>query len=126
MPNIEGVCLTALVDADLRAYSSIPSKNSAVYPLLTLKRLGGTPPVKQKLDMARIQVDSWGGTLEEARDLADEARQLIFALEGTTSEEWAATVTLVQDSVGLTYLQDPVTKRDRYTFDLNVYAYTAT
>lgn len=120
-PDAEAIVSKALRDAGVcggRVYSSIPKKNP-VYPLATVKRLGGNP--LPYVDQARIQVDVWGENKAQARDESDAARVAAHSLEGTTSTEFTANVSAVRDELGLTFLPDPDTARDRYLFTVIVF-----
>lgn len=124
-PDVEAVCSEWLRSSGIcskRVYSTIPTKNP-VWPLVIVKRLGGIPVVRQRLDRARIQVDVWGGTKSEARAIADAARVALHELEGTTSSKWNSMITGVDLELGLTYQPDSDTGRDRYIFAVAVYAH---
>jgi hypothetical protein len=123
MPDIEAVCIKALVAQGIRAYSSKPA--SGAYPLVTVQRTGGIPAVFQFLDAAVIDFNVWADASKaDARDLADEVRQVVYSMINTTNVEWECTVTSVEDTLGLTYQPDPQTSQGRYVFALRVYAYT--
>jgi hypothetical protein len=122
MPDIEAVVRIALDDAGLRAYSSLPANPQ--YPVVTIQRTGGLPAVKQLLDAAVIDFNTWADNKADARDLADEVRQVVYGLVDTTNDEWECTVTEVEDTLGLTFQPDPSTNRDRYVFALRIYAYS--
>jgi len=84
-------------------------------------RFGGIPTNRLRLDFSRIQIDVWGTSKSEARDIAAEARAVVHAMEGesfTITGGWPddAFVTAVADDLGLLWLPDPDTARDRYTF----------
>lgn len=122
----------ALVSYELRTqipanvYSSLPRTTTLPLPLLIIKRIGGTPPVRERLDRASIQVDSWGTTKSEARDLADAARVKLHAMEGKVMTTGAGypvngVITGVTDVLGLVWVPDPPTDHDRYIFSVNVY-----
>ena len=133
-PDAEAAVSKAIRDAGFRAYSSIPKKPT--WPLFVVQRLGGQPPVRQYLDEARIQVDAWGGASGDGvpvpvskgdlHDIAQEARVAIFNLEGTTVHDPVdAFISGVDDALGLSWLPDPVTGRDRYIFSLYLYLRSA-
>lgn len=125
-PDVEAMAARALREAGVcggRAYSSIPG--NPTWPLAVVQRLGGVPPVPRRLDAARIQVDIYGNTKSEARAAADAARLALHRCEGTTFVSEMGYVTGVEDEMGMTFLPDPVTKRDRYTFAVIMYAHTA-
>lgn len=124
-PDIEAMMARALRDAGVcggRAYSSIPK--SPTWPLAVVQRLGGTPAVERRLDLARIQVDVYGNSKSEARLEADRARLALHEVEGTSFPTESGFITGVVDESGLTFLPDPVTGRDRYTLGVLVYAST--
>jgi len=124
-PNIE-----AMAGAVMRAaltcgvYSSIPK--TPTWPLVTYKRIGGVPAIRQRLDRARIQVDVWGTSQTVAFNLATLARVALLGMEGQTySSPVAGFVSAVDDDLGLIWLPDPVTARDRYIFGVSIYAHSA-
>lgn len=125
-PDLEAVARYALAQANIseigsRWYSSIPAKNPQ-WPLGTVIRIGGLPPVRQYLDMASLQIDVWGESKSQARDIAAQARTVLFSLEGTSvSTPVSAFISGVDDSLGLTWQPDPVTGRDRYLFGVLIY-----
>jgi hypothetical protein len=105
-------------------YSSIPK--SPTFPLVTVFRIGGTPEERHRLDFASLQIDVWGTSKTEARDIAAEARSLLHGMEGQTytlvgGDPDDAAVTGVSDTLGLTWLPDPETYRDRYIFGVGLY-----
>lgn len=127
LPDIEAVAASALRTGNVcsqRVYSSIPA--NPTYPLAIVERLGGIPAAKEKLDAARIQVSVWGTTKAEARTNAELARRVLHATEGNYFGSFEAYVTGVADELGLTWLPDVVTHKDRYIFAVMIYAHTAT
>ena len=103
-----------------RVYSSIPAKPS--YPLVTVSRTGGTPAVKQYLDAPRIDINVWGNSKSEAYDLAAACRKALMDLEGQrVTDPVSAFVAGVDDVIGVTFLPDETTARDRYVFSVTVY-----
>jgi hypothetical protein len=106
--------------AGSRVYSSVP--NTPTYPLVTVARTGGIAAERHYLDQARIDVNVWGNSKTEAHDLAALCRAAVHNLEGqiVTGQE-PAFVSGVDDAVGLTWLPDQVTARDRYVFSVLVY-----
>lgn len=125
-PDIEAVANKALRNANIagigaRWYSSVPK--TPTYPLGTVQRLGGEPPVRQYLDSAIIQIEVWGTSKSEARDIAARARIALLEIEGTSiTDPVAAFVSGVEDSRGLTWQPDELTGRDRYVFNMAIYA----
>lgn len=126
LPDVEAVARQWLSDGALavigtRWYSSVPS--TPTYPLGTVKRIGGIPAIRQALDAGNIQVEVWGTSKSEARDIAAAARVRLLRLEGkSVTTPVAAFVSAVDDSLGLTWQPDPDTGRDRYLFSVLVYA----
>ncbi len=123
-PDFEAIIAATLraasiTDLGVRVYSSIPT--NPTFPLVTVKRIGGSPRVRQYLDGANLQIDVWGGTKAQARDIAAACRTTIFLLEGTqVSSPVSAWISGVDDSLGLTWLPDQETGRDRYLFSVLV------
>lgn len=113
-------------DLSARVYSSIPKKPT--YPLLIVKRVGGTPVTRQRLDAADIQIDVYGNSKSEARLLAMQARQSLYEAEGTTitvstGNAWVSGVT---DVMGLTWMPDSANvPLNRYVFSVRVFLHAA-
>lgn len=124
MPDVEAAASRILRNAGLRSYSSLPG--SPQYPLCVVQRIGGVPAEKHKLDEPRIQVDVWGTSKSEARDLAELARRTLFAAESAYIAEDNCQITCVEDELGLAFSPDPVSKRDRYIFAVRIYAHNRT
>jgi hypothetical protein len=127
LPDIEAAVAEAIRDAaitdlDERVYSSIPAKPT--YPLAVVQRIGGTPAVRRYLDRANIQINIWATSKSEALDIAQEARVAVLETEGTTVtvDGMNIWVSAVDDSLGLSFVPDPATNRDRYLFGLLVAA----
>lgn len=123
-PDIEAIASRIMRDASItggRVYSSIPA--SPTYPLTVVRRIGGLPTVAEWLDMGRIQVDVYGNNKSEARAAAEAARRALHAAEGTIFPVQAGVVTAVRDDLGLTFLPDPDTGRDRYVFGVAITAH---
>lgn len=126
-PDIEAMAARILRAANVcggRCYSSIPK--NPVWPLATVKRVGGTPAVERWLDVARIQVDVWGNNKSEARSSADAARLALHNGEGVAYGVDAGFLSGVEDELGLTFLPDPETSRDHYLFVVRMYAHRYT
>lgn len=124
MPDLEAVTGSALRTAGVsggRVYSSVPA--NPTYPLTVVQRIGGLPVDKNRLDAARIQVSVWGNNQAEARDAAELARRTLMALAGTADATFDAYVTCVEDDLGMIFLPDPATSRDRYIFGVVVYGH---
>jgi hypothetical protein len=126
-PDIEGMAGKVMRDAGVasgRVYSSLPT--SPVWPLVTFSRLGGIPAVERRLDRARIQVETWGNNKGEARSLAEAARLALHKAQGTAVPSFAGFITGVEDELGLIFLPDPPTGKDRYVFAVGIYAISTT
>lgn len=124
MPDIEAVAARILRTAGVtggRVHSSVPAR--PVYPLTTVERLGGLPPERHRLDGARIQVAVWGDSKSVVRDAAELARRVLHQSEGSIHADFRCFVTGVEDELGLSWLPDPDTNRDRYIFAVVMYAH---
>ena len=129
-PPIEALVQEVLRAAnivDKRVYSGVP--NRPQYPLITVRRIGGLPAVRRRLDRAMLQIDTWGKTKTDAVSKAQQARVTLHRMEGVKYTDFGdarvdAYVTGVTDSLGLTFLEDPVTGRDRYLFGVDVFAHS--
>jgi hypothetical protein len=126
LPDMEAAVATVIRDAAItglgdRVYSSIPAKPT--YPLVVVIRVGGTPSVRRYLDRANIQINVWGENQGQALDIAQECRVVVLEAEGTNvtidgvGDVW---ISAVDDSLGMSYVPDPSTNRDRYLFGLLV------
>jgi hypothetical protein len=127
-PLIELQAQATLREAGFNAGSSVPARPT--YPLVTIRRIGGLPAVKQRLDRASIQVDVWGQNKTQALGQAHAARVTLLGMEGQTFSKASgdaidAYVTAVEDELGLTFLEDHVTGKDRYLFGLSIYSHSA-
>jgi hypothetical protein len=113
-------------DLSARVYSSIPKRPT--YPLILVRRIGGVPITRHRLDAADIQLDVYGTTKSEARLLAVQARQSLYEAEGSTisissGNAWYSGVTDVQ---GLTWLPDSSNvPLNRYVFTVRVFLHSA-
>lgn len=122
-PDIEAICAQIMRSANVaggRVYSSMP--RTPTWPLALVIRVGGIPSVERWVDSASIQVDVYGNNKSEARSVADDARVALHMAEGSTVG--SGVVTSVQDNMGLTFLPDPDTNRDRYTFGVTIGCHT--
>jgi hypothetical protein len=122
-PDCEAVIAYAIRNAGITdldgAYSSVPKDPPDNYVVVT--RLGGQPLERHHLDQARIQLDCWAVSSTVAHDIAQAARVAVMALEGTTVHDPVdAFITAVDDALGLTFLPDPDTGKDRYVLSLLV------
>jgi hypothetical protein len=111
-------------------YSSVPKTlTNKSYPLITVRRIGGTPVVRERLDRAALQIDVWANNKTQALETAAAARRTLLRMEGQvmqTADDWPADafVTAEEDDLGLTFLEDHVTGKDRYLFGISVYAHS--
>lgn len=124
MPDLEAVAAAALRAENIasgRVYSSIPA--NATYPLVVVQRIGGVPSIAERQDVARIQVSVWGNNKAEARDAAEAARRVLHELQGTADDTFDAFISAVTDDLGLFFLPDDVTHRDRYIFGVALHGH---
>lgn len=128
LPDLEAVASYTLRQAGFRCYSSIP--NNPEWPIIVVHRAGGTPAIRDYLDTAMIQCDVWGGAKDDEvpitksaiLDIAQQARAELFSLEGTSMDTPVPVfVSAVDDAIGLSWLPDPDTGRDRYLFSVWLY-----
>lgn len=98
-------------------YTEIPP-GSAV-PLVRVVRVGGTPVVRQHLDVARLQIDVWADKEEKqtAHDLARLVQAAMHLMPGAHDE---GVVTAVEDGV-FAWNPDEATGWAGYTADYLVY-----
>jgi hypothetical protein len=111
--------ITTLVGS--RVGTTLPAEPQ--FPYLVVRRYGGLPPVRGHLDQARLQVDAWGRTKQEARYLAATAQAALHAMPQATHS--GAVVTGVDDDLGLTWQPDPDTDTPRYLVGLALYVHSA-
>lgn len=126
-PDAEAVASTALRAAGItRVYSMIPK--NPTYPLVIVRRVGGVPTTRHRLDTADLQFDAYGETKSAARLLAAQVRQAMMEAEATsvTVRTGNAYVTAVEDVMGMTWLTDPANLPiSRYTFTMRVFLHAA-
>lgn len=121
-PDLEAIARNVIANANItnlstRVYSSVPKDYTRSQAIATVRRIGGVPAEKHRYDRANIQVDVWGTSKSVAQDIAQAARAALHDAENTRfTSPVSAYVAGVQDSLGLTWLPDPVTGQDRYTF----------
>jgi hypothetical protein len=118
--DAQALAASVLRDAlDCGVYSQLPK--APTYPVVTVKRIGGVPTERHALDRARLQVDVWGRNQTEAFDVAAQARVVLMGMAGQKyTTPIAGFVSDVVDDLGLFWLPDPETKRDRYIFGVGV------
>lgn len=128
MPDVEAVVIQYLASVLVapspvagRVYDTIPP--SPTYPLVTVGRIGGRPPVPRWLDRALLDVDGWGDTKGTARAACAEAWAALMDLDDGVGTEGglltfgsiSCVVTAVGAVAGLQWLPDDETDRPRYT-----------
>lgn len=92
---------------------------SPTYPAIRVLRIGGVNQVDGWFDGARIQIDVFGGTAEQAWDATALARATLWDLEGANIPN-VGTITGIEEISGPAYLPDPRTERTRWTWDIRV------
>jgi hypothetical protein len=133
LPSAIGVFRKGLL-ADTRLVSVVSSRVSTrlpenrVYPALTINRIGGTPPVSEWLDGARVQVSAWSDDENEADLAARTAMAAAVSLENfhAPGEGWITGVTVVES---LRWAPDDSARTKpvpRYIFTVMVYAHPET
>ncbi|MGH9001914.1 MAG: hypothetical protein ACRDYV_02180 [Acidimicrobiia bacterium] len=89
-----------------------------------LSRIGGIPADNVgHLDRARIQVEAFGATGEDAFAIAGEALLALRLLPGSAFVYAGAVVTAVDQDLGLASLPDPETDAPRYLFGVVLYVH---
>lgn len=101
-----------------RVATELPPKAS--FPYLTLFLTGGNVIVERHLSAPTVQVDAWGGTRAEARNLALVAQGVIHTLRGTYTE---GVVSGAEDLIPVRRLFDATANRPRYMFEVRVFAH---
>lgn len=130
-PDAEAVAASIIRDASISdlngVYSSLPKAPN--YPVIVIKRIGGIPAERHRLDRARLQVEVWGTSKSVTRDIAAMARAVLHDAEGSEyalgEDETDAFVAGVEDDLGLTWQPDQATGRDRYLFGVAMYVHSA-
>lgn len=125
LPDIESLLVGVLKgDSEVQAIvgqrvaTELPPKAS--FPFLALLLTGGNVFVEQHLTGTTVQVDAWGTSRAEARNLALVAQGVIHQIKGTYTE---AVVSGVEDVIPVRRLYDGVAHRPRYMFEVRVYAH---
>lgn len=80
--------------AGVGVFTAVPA--SPTLPVVRVLRVGGTPVIRQHLDVARIQVDVWADGKQEAHDLARLVQAALHDMGGVHTE---AVVTAIEDGV---------------------------
>jgi hypothetical protein len=106
LPDAELLTVLWLQQTDELAYAgiftAIPS--NPTLPLIRVLRVGGTAVIRQHLDVARLQVDVWADTKQEAHDLARLAQAAIHTMGGVHDE---GVVTAIEDGVFAWHPDEP-------------------
>lgn len=117
-PDLERVVIDHLIAASVaggRVHGSLG--DTPTFPAVTVKRVGGPREWPGRIDRARIQIDCWGTTKEDAWDTVEAATTAIDTLPGIHT---GGGVTHVTETLGPTWLEDPETQRPRYVFEVSV------
>jgi hypothetical protein len=130
MPDAEAVTGKLIRDnvSGSRVYSSIPKRPE--YPLVLVRRYGGVPVTRMRLDAADIQIDVYGTSKSEARLLASQVRAALLEQGETgasvTVSSGNAYVTGITQIMGLTWMPDPSNvPTNRYVFSVRVFLHAA-
>lgn len=123
LPDAELLTVSWLqtVDELANLYAAIGTEVPAepTLPFVRVIRIGGTPVVRQHLDVARLQVDVWTerGEKQAAHDLARLVQAAMHELPGAHDE---GVVTCVEDGV-FSWSPDEAAGWAGYTADYLVY-----
>lgn len=132
-PDAEAFVTWAIRDASIAGLGGVhtsmpknPTDNVAI-----VGRVGGIPVERHRLDAPSIQVDVYGTNQATAHDIAAEARAAIHRLEGGAFGADVGcpveiVVTMVEDSLGLAFIPDPTTSKDRYIFGVRLVTHVRT
>lgn len=83
-----------------------------------LVRLVGGARLNKVADEPRLAIEAWSTTDEDAHDLAQECRGLVWQLRGTTLDGVA--VYRIQEASGPQNFPDPVSDQPRFTFSVQI------
>jgi hypothetical protein len=115
--------LTALVGVE-GISTELPRDWVAGDAYVRLSRIGGTPADSVgHLDRARIQVEAFGATGEDAFSIAGEALLAFRLLPGSSFDYAGAVVTGVDQDLGLSSQPDPETDAPRYLFGVVLFVH---
>lgn len=125
LPDVELLTVAWLQGIDELAnlyagiYTEIPA--DPTLPLVRVIRIGGSPTVRQHLDAARLQIDTYAdrGEKQAAHDLARLVQAAMHAMPGVHDE---GVVTCVEDGV-FQWNLDEATGWAGYTADYLVYVH---
>lgn len=131
-PDAEAVTSTILrADLGARVYSEMPKRPA--YPLILVRRYGGVPVTRMRLDAADVQIDVYGNTKKEAQNLAQQARAALlargetgYAVTVTGADVPNAYVTGISQIQGVSWLPDTSnTPINRYVLSMRVFLHAA-
>lgn len=125
LPDLEQLLIGALnseVAAMLPGEVHNEFPRNYVLPLAVLTRAGGEGMVPPWLDRARVQVDAYGTTWEQARDAAALMLAALHDLPGTYE---LGIVTAVRDENVMQHSPDPPTGLPRYVSIVSVWVHPA-
>jgi hypothetical protein len=98
-----------------RVYTEIPE--GPTFPLIAVNRIGGVAPWPGWLDTARLQIDAWGNTKYQARQLAATALAVLLEMPGTYAQ---GVITHVTQDLELSWSPDDTTDQPRYVVGVAV------
>jgi hypothetical protein len=123
LPDAELLTVTWLAGIDELAalYAAIGTEipTEPPLPFVRVVRIGGSPSVRQHLDVARLQIDVWcaRGEKQEAHDLARLVQAAMHTMTGVHDE---GVVTAVEDGV-FAWNPDAATGWAGYSADYLIY-----
>jgi hypothetical protein len=128
LPDVEALIIWWLDQAAIAlggVHDEYPANPS--YPFLVVARIGGKPKEPRWLDRASIQLDAYGETKEQARDLAATANASLLDLDETNgvidTGDVSGVVTGVLIESALPWQPDDTTDTARYLSTVTVYAH---
>src|SRR4051812_22944304 len=95
--------------------------DTPTYPVIVVRRVGGVPSDRHRVDNPEIQANVWGDTKKAAQDVAALARAALFTAEGrlfSLADGTRVFLSGVEDSIGLSDLFDPLNKIPHYVFSV--------
>lgn len=87
-------------------------------PALRVRRAGGTPRDRRRLDTPLIDLEAWSSSRTVAHDLIQAARTAVVQMENTRFPTGA--VGGVRDEMGARWLPDPTTDEPRWICSLSL------
>jgi hypothetical protein len=109
----------------------IATRSHGVLPEIVLQRIGGRPVERRRLDVGRLQVDSFAATEQLASLIARTARAALLEMEGQfvldEDDDRLGFVTAVNDDLALSWAPDTIRTppTPRFIFGVAVYAHAA-